>query len=69
MRLILPLILIALMLPYATSDDEPTSEWLIPPDRNIGIVTAVASPPPPAPENVATTQPAPSSACSTAWPA
>jgi hypothetical protein len=38
MRLIIPLILIALMLPYATGEDEPTGEWLIPPDRPTGVV-------------------------------
>ena len=32
MRLIIPIILIALMLPYATSSDKPTGEWLVPPD-------------------------------------
>jgi hypothetical protein len=49
MRLILPLILIALMLPYATSDDEPRSEWLIPPDPTMDAIAVNAA---------ATTEPA-----------
>ena len=42
MRLIIPLILIALLLPYATSDDDPSGEWLIPPNPNMGVVLAAA---------------------------
>jgi hypothetical protein len=32
MRLIIPFILIALMLPYAATDDTPSGEWRIQPD-------------------------------------
>ncbi len=41
MRLIIPIILIALMLPYATGEDEPTGEWLVPPDPTMGVATSV----------------------------
>jgi len=40
MRLIIPIILIALMLPYATGEDEPTGDWLIPPDPTMGVATS-----------------------------
>jgi len=42
MRLIIPIILIALLLPYATGEDSPTGEWLIPPDATTGV-SVVAS--------------------------
>ena len=43
MRLIIPIILIALMLPYATGEDEPSGEWLIAPDPTMGVATSAAS--------------------------
>jgi hypothetical protein len=43
MRLIIPLILIALMLPYATGEDQPTDEWLIPPDPAMGVSVAAGA--------------------------
>ena len=43
MRIIIPLILIALLLPFATSSDQPTREWLIPPDPRMGVVLAGAA--------------------------
>ena len=43
MRIIIPLILIALLLPYATSSDQPSDEWLIPPDPKMGVVLAAAN--------------------------
>ena len=42
MRLIIPIILIALMLPYATGEDAPTGDWLIPPDPTMGVVINAA---------------------------
>jgi hypothetical protein len=42
MRFIVPLILIALMLPYATGDDSPSGEWLIQPDPQMAIDAAAA---------------------------
>jgi hypothetical protein len=43
MRLIIPIILIAMMLPYALGEDEPTGEWLIPPDPTMGVRLASAA--------------------------
>ena len=57
MRLIVPLILIALMLPYATSDDdEPNGDWLIPPDPAIADVVNAAVHP--SLDHIPTTHPA-----------
>ena len=60
MRLIIPIVLIALMLPYATGEDEPNGEWLIPPDPTMGVVSvnAAGAPREGAPADRPTTQPA-----------
>ena len=64
MRLIIPIVLIALMLPYVTSSDTPAGEWLVPPDprMNVVLASADATDQPPlrdrAPKTVPATQPA-----------
>ena len=59
MRLIIPLILIALMLPYATGGHEPSHEWLIPPDPEMGAgASAVNAAAAPSSHHIPTTQPA-----------
>ena len=64
MRLIIPIILIALMLPYAAGEDEPTGEWLIPPDPTMGAVaTANAAGATCQPATRPATQPAAPLAC------
>jgi hypothetical protein len=45
MRLIIPIILIALLLPYAISEDEPTGEWLVPPNPAMGVAVVPAGVP------------------------